>query len=219
MEDESAFHLLSDCPSLISLRMRTFSKPILGVEEYEGASASALLRIALASGRFTVTPWLVHSYEHFSFLYCLILSVCLFVCFLVFQFFLCVVHIRPDLWPACGDFISPTFNPSIDQDGYRNFFSFLLQHLKQIVLISGISAFALTVQFRLRMFDGFQVCTLRRPLHNHNLFLWAPIRNMARYVFRFIVPPASHVSLRKKKPDMFHNVFVHEPVDFSLYSL
>jgi hypothetical protein len=51
MEDESAFYLLCDLPSLISLRMRTFS--ILGVEEYEGASASALLRFALASGRFT----------------------------------------------------------------------------------------------------------------------------------------------------------------------
>jgi hypothetical protein len=58
MEDESAFHLLSNCPSLISLRMRSFSKPILSVEEYEGASASAsaLLQFALASGRFTVTP-------------------------------------------------------------------------------------------------------------------------------------------------------------------
>jgi hypothetical protein len=31
---ESAFHLLCDCPSLISLRMRTFLKPILSVEEY-----------------------------------------------------------------------------------------------------------------------------------------------------------------------------------------
>jgi hypothetical protein len=40
MEDESAFHLLCDCPSLISLRMRTFSKPILGVEEYEASRAS-----------------------------------------------------------------------------------------------------------------------------------------------------------------------------------
>jgi hypothetical protein len=45
MEDESAFHLLCNCPSLI-----------LSVEEYEGASASALLRFGLASGRFTVTP-------------------------------------------------------------------------------------------------------------------------------------------------------------------
>jgi hypothetical protein len=56
MEDKSAFHLLCDCPSLISLRMRPFSKPILSVEEYEGACVSALLRFALASGRFTVTP-------------------------------------------------------------------------------------------------------------------------------------------------------------------
>jgi hypothetical protein len=37
MEDKSAFHLLCDCPSLLSLRMCTFSKPILGVEEYERA--------------------------------------------------------------------------------------------------------------------------------------------------------------------------------------
>jgi hypothetical protein len=50
MEDESACHLLYNCPSLVSLRMRTFSKPILSVD-----SASALLRFALASGRFTVT--------------------------------------------------------------------------------------------------------------------------------------------------------------------
>jgi hypothetical protein len=56
MEDESEYHLLCDCPSLISLRMRTFSKSILGVEEYEGASASALLRFALASNTFTLTP-------------------------------------------------------------------------------------------------------------------------------------------------------------------
>jgi hypothetical protein len=54
------------------------------------ASASALLR-------FTVTPWFVHSYEHFFFLYCLILYVCLFVSSLIFQFFICVVHIGPDL--------------------------------------------------------------------------------------------------------------------------
>jgi hypothetical protein len=43
MKDESAFHLLCDCPSLISLRIRPFAKPILSAEEYEGASASALL--------------------------------------------------------------------------------------------------------------------------------------------------------------------------------
>jgi hypothetical protein len=109
MKDESAFHLLCDCPSLISLRMRIFSKPILGFEEYEGAPGSALLRFTLASGRFTVTPRFIHSYEHFFFLYCLILSVCLFVSSLIFRFFICVVHIKP----ACGDFISPTFNPSI----------------------------------------------------------------------------------------------------------
>jgi hypothetical protein len=75
MKDESAFHLICNCPILISQKMRTFSKPIMSVEEYEGASASALLQFALASGRFTVT------YDHFFFLYCLILSVYLFVSF------------------------------------------------------------------------------------------------------------------------------------------
>jgi hypothetical protein len=51
MQDELAFHLLCNCPSLISLRVRTFPKPILSVEEYEGVSASEL-----TNGRFTVTP-------------------------------------------------------------------------------------------------------------------------------------------------------------------
>jgi hypothetical protein len=58
--------------------------------------------------------------------------------------------------------------------------------------------------------DGFQVWTLRRPLHNPNLFLWAPIRNMAICVCRFIVlliyPPARHVSLRKRKHDMYRSI-------------
>jgi hypothetical protein len=106
---------LCDCPILISLIMHTFSKPNLSVEEYVGASASALRRFAMASGRFTVTPRFVHSYEYFFFLYCIILSVCLL---LIFQFFICVVtvvHMRPDLRPACGDYISPTFNPSIQR--------------------------------------------------------------------------------------------------------
>jgi hypothetical protein len=49
MEDELGFHFLCNCPSLISIRMRLFSKPILSVEEYEGASASALLRFAVAT--------------------------------------------------------------------------------------------------------------------------------------------------------------------------
>jgi hypothetical protein len=44
MEDELAFNLLYNCPSLIFLRVRTFSKPILmSVEECEGASAISLL--------------------------------------------------------------------------------------------------------------------------------------------------------------------------------
>jgi hypothetical protein len=93
--------------------MRTFLKLILGVEEYEEASAAALLRFTLASDRFTVAPWFVHFYEHFFFLYCLILFVCLFVSSLIFQFFICVVPIWPDLWPSWWDFISLTFNPSI----------------------------------------------------------------------------------------------------------
>jgi hypothetical protein len=56
MEEESAFHLPCNCPNLISLRMRTLSNPILGVEEYKGASASTPLQFTLASGRLTVTP-------------------------------------------------------------------------------------------------------------------------------------------------------------------
>jgi hypothetical protein len=86
----SAFHLLCGCPSLITLRMRKFSKPMLGVEEYESASVSALLRFTLASGRFTVTPWFVHSYEHFFFLYCLIVPICLFFNLSIFH--LCDAH-------------------------------------------------------------------------------------------------------------------------------
>jgi hypothetical protein len=37
MEDESAFHLLCNCRSLISLGVHTFSNPILSVKEYESA--------------------------------------------------------------------------------------------------------------------------------------------------------------------------------------
>jgi hypothetical protein len=85
-EDESEFYLLCDCPSLISLRMRTFSKPTLSVEKYKGARLPALRRFPLAIGRFTVNLWFVHSYEHFFFLYSLILSVCIFVSSLIFQF-------------------------------------------------------------------------------------------------------------------------------------
>jgi hypothetical protein len=48
MEDETAFRLLCNCPNLISLRMRTFSKAILNVEAYEGVFASTLLRFAPA---------------------------------------------------------------------------------------------------------------------------------------------------------------------------
>jgi hypothetical protein len=44
MEGELA-SLLCDCRSLISLRMRTFSKPILGVEESEGVPV--LLRLII----------------------------------------------------------------------------------------------------------------------------------------------------------------------------
>jgi hypothetical protein len=73
MEEESAFHLLCDYPSLISLRMRKFLKPILGVEEYEGACASALLRFALASG-FPVTFILMNISSFFF-----VLSISLFV--------------------------------------------------------------------------------------------------------------------------------------------
>jgi hypothetical protein len=61
---------------------------VVGVQEYKRASASALLRFALASSRFT--PRFVHSYEHFYFLHCLILSVCLF--FRLSIFYLCGAH-------------------------------------------------------------------------------------------------------------------------------
>jgi hypothetical protein len=54
MEDESAFHLLCDCPSVISLRMHTFSKPILSVEEYEGASVSAVCTAAIRAGKWQI---------------------------------------------------------------------------------------------------------------------------------------------------------------------
>jgi hypothetical protein len=40
IEDEPAFYLLCNCLSRISLRVCKFSKPILSVEEYEGASAT-----------------------------------------------------------------------------------------------------------------------------------------------------------------------------------
>jgi hypothetical protein len=86
MEDESAFHLLFNCKSLISLIMHLFSKPILSVEEYEWASASALLRFALASGIMNISSFCTVSFYLFVYL-----------SFLIFQFFICVVHIRPDL--------------------------------------------------------------------------------------------------------------------------
>jgi hypothetical protein len=82
------------------------------VEEYGFYVCTAAIR---------ADKWQIHCdsligsflYEHFFFMYCLILSVCLFVSSLIFQFFICVVHIRPDFWPACGYFISLTFNLSI----------------------------------------------------------------------------------------------------------
>jgi hypothetical protein len=52
MKDESAFHLLCDCPSLISLRIRIFSKPILGVEEYEGGVC--ICTTAICSGKWQI---------------------------------------------------------------------------------------------------------------------------------------------------------------------
>jgi hypothetical protein len=63
MKDDSAFHLLCCCPSLISPRMRTFSKSILGVDEYERAPTTALLLIALIAAsaiyrRFVDILWI-----------------------------------------------------------------------------------------------------------------------------------------------------------------
>jgi hypothetical protein len=54
------------CPSLIALRVHTFLKPIL--KNMRG-------RLHCCNSRWHI------SYEHFFFLYCLILSVCLFVSF------------------------------------------------------------------------------------------------------------------------------------------
>jgi hypothetical protein len=95
-EDESAFHLLCDCPSLISLRMR---KPNLGVEEYEEVPASATAAICTGK-RHIHCDSLIHSFlwTFLFFLYCLIQSGCLFISALIFRFFICVVHIKPDLF-------------------------------------------------------------------------------------------------------------------------
>jgi hypothetical protein len=109
MEDESAFHLLCNCPSLISLRVRKFSKPILSVEEYEGR-----LRLHCCNLRLQVADslWLLDSFILMNISSFCTVQLCLSISlFLIFQFFICVVQIGPDLWPACGDLISPTFNP------------------------------------------------------------------------------------------------------------
>jgi hypothetical protein len=54
MADESAFHLLCNCPSLISLRVRTFSNPILSVEKYQGR-----LRLHCCDSRWQVADLII----------------------------------------------------------------------------------------------------------------------------------------------------------------
>jgi hypothetical protein len=74
--------------------MITFSKPILGVEEYEGAYASALLRFTLASGRFNgdslLDSFIPMNISSFLLSNSICLSICLFFNFLIFH--LCGAH-------------------------------------------------------------------------------------------------------------------------------
>jgi hypothetical protein len=65
-----------------------------------GSACICTAVICAGSDWITVTPWFIHSYEHFFFLHCVILSFCRFVSSVIFQFFICVVHIRPDLCAA-----------------------------------------------------------------------------------------------------------------------
>jgi hypothetical protein len=75
------------------------------------------LRLHCSNLRWQVADsrWLLDSFILINILlFVLSISICLSIClFLIFQIFICVVYIRPDLWPACGHFISPTFNLSI----------------------------------------------------------------------------------------------------------
>jgi hypothetical protein len=70
--------------------------------------------VCTAAIRVADSLWLLDSFILMNiYSFCTVwfyLSLCLF---LIFQFFICVVHIRPDLWPACGESISPTFSPFI----------------------------------------------------------------------------------------------------------
>jgi hypothetical protein len=84
----------------------------------------------------------------------------------------------------------------------RYFFPFLLQNLKQIVLILRFSDFALTVKFLSKILVGIEVWTLRRLIHYPNSFMWTPICNIMRYVFWVIFlllyQPTRHVLLCKR---------------------
>jgi hypothetical protein len=107
MEDESVFHLLCDCSSLISLRMRTGSG--------RWRIWRGRLHMHCCDSRWQVANslWLLDLFilmNISSILYCVILFVCLFVSFWSFNFFLCGAH-------------SPTFNPSIKKMGNLLFFS------------------------------------------------------------------------------------------------
>jgi ribonuclease HI len=52
MEEETTFHFLCVCPSLSTLRTRTFGRPILNVLGFAEMPATAVLRFATSSGRF-----------------------------------------------------------------------------------------------------------------------------------------------------------------------
>jgi hypothetical protein len=64
--------------------------------------------ICIACGMEDESAWLFICYVTAQVWY-LKDSFCLFVSSIIFQILICVVHIRPDLWSACEDFISPTF--------------------------------------------------------------------------------------------------------------
>jgi hypothetical protein len=93
-------------------------EPGLGRWGILGAPGSALLRFALTSGRFTVAPWFIHSYEHFFFLHCLILSVCLFVSSLIFRVFMARVR---RFYLAHSQSIHPSCKQTQNEPNFGNF--------------------------------------------------------------------------------------------------
>jgi hypothetical protein len=93
VEDESLFHLLCDCPSMISLRMHTFAKQILSVQEY--GWSCCIYTAAIHAGKWQIhCDSLILSFLWTFLLFVLSNSICMHIClFLVFQFFIYVVHI------------------------------------------------------------------------------------------------------------------------------